>query len=199
MGIGFFGAVITLTIGMVLGITAGYFGGVIDDVLSWIIATLDSIPALFLLILISSVLSPTAESLVIVVALIGWTGTSRLVRGQTFSLRNLDYVLSARALGASVWRIMFVHIMPNLLSVVMISLASGIGGLILAESALSFLGLGVQPPQATWGNMLTKAQTFYVRGPHIVLMPGLLICVTVLWLYVVGDGLRDAFDPTSTE
>ena len=199
MGIGFFGAVITLTIGMVLGITAGYFGGVIDDVLSWIIATLDSIPALFLLILISSVLSPTAESLVIVVALIGWTGTSRLVRGQTFSLRNLDYVLSARALGASVWRIMFVHIMPNLLSVVMISLASGIGGLILAESALSFLGLGVQPPQATWGNMLTKAQTFYVRGPHIVLMPGLLIFVTVLCLYVAGDGLRDAFDPTSTE
>ncbi|MEP7290719.1 MAG: ABC transporter permease [Chloroflexota bacterium] len=199
IGIGFFGALITLTIGLVLGTISGYFGGVVDDVLSWIVATLDSIPYLFLLILISSILSPSAESLVLVIALIGWTGTTRLVRGQTFSLRNLDYVLSARALGASAWRIMFVHITPNLISVVMISLASGIGNLILAESALSFLGLGVQPPQATWGNMLTKAQTFYVRGPHIVLMPGLLIFVTVLCLYVAGDGLRDAFDPTTND
>ena len=199
IGIGFVGAVITLTIGLVLGIIAGYFGGITDDMLSWIVATLDSIPSLFLLILISSILSPSAESLVLVIALIGWTGTTRLVRGQTFSLRGLDYVLSARALGASAWRIMFIHITPNLISVVLISLASGIGTLILAESALSFLGLGVQPPQATWGNMLTKAQTFYVRGPHIVLMPGLLIFITVLCLYIAGDGLRDAFDPTTND
>ena len=199
ISIGFFGAIITLTIGLVMGMISGYFGGIADDVLSWIVATLDSIPSLFLLILISSILSPTAESLVLVIALIGWTGTTRLVRGQTFSLRNLDYVLSARALGASAWRIMFVHITPNLISVVVISLASGIGNLILAESALSVLGLGVQPPQATWGNMLTKAQTFYVRGPHIVLMPGLLIFITVLCLYVAGDGLRDAFDPTTND
>ena len=199
LSIGFFGAVITLVIGLALGTMSGYFGGVVDDILSWIVATLDSIPQLFLLILIASILSPTAESLVLVIALTGWTGTTRLIRGQTFSLRGLDYVLSARALGASSWRIMFVHIVPNLLSVVMISLATSIGGLILAESALSFLGLGVQPPQATWGNMLTKAQTFYVRGPHLVLMPGLLIFLTVLCLYIVGDGLRDAFDPTTND
>lgn len=199
IGIGFFGAVITLTIGLALGTTAGYFGGLVDDILSWIVATLDSIPSLFLLILIASVLSPTPESLVLVIALIGWTGTTRLIRGQTLSLRGLDYVTSARALGASSWRIMFVHIVPNLISVVMISLATNIGALILAESALSFLGLGVQPPAATWGNMLTKAQTFYVRGPHLVSVPGLMIFVTVLCLYVVGDGLRDAFDPTTND
>jgi len=181
----------------VLGIASGYFGGVVDDVLSWLVATLDSIPDLFLLILIASILSPTAGSLVLVIALIGWTGTTRLIRGQTFALRNLEYVTSAKALGASSFRIMFVHIMPNLVSVVMISLATSIGSLILTESALSFLGLGVQPPEATWGNMLTKAQTFYVRGPGLVLMPGLLIFVTVLCLYVAGDGLRDAFDPTT--
>ena len=198
MAIGFFGSVITLTIGLVLGIASGYFGGVVDDVLSWLVATLDSIPDLFLLILIASILSPTAESLVVVISLIGWTGTSRLIRGQTFVLRNLEYVTSARALGASAFRIMFVHIMPNLVSLVMISLATSIGSLILTELALSFLGLGVQPPQATWGNMLTKAQTFYVRGPDLVLLPGLLIFVTVLCLYVAGDGLRDAFDPTAT-
>lgn len=199
MSIGFFGSIITLTIGMVLGMASGYFGGMVDDILSWLVATLDSIPSLFLLILIASILSPTAESLVLVISLTGWTGTTRLIRGQTFSLRNLDYVLSARALGAGSWRIMFAHIVPNLISVVLISLASSIGGLILTESALSFLGLGVQPPQATWGNMLTKAQTFYMRGPHLVLMPGLLIFVTVLCLYVAGDGLRDAFDPTTNE
>jgi ABC-type dipeptide/oligopeptide/nickel transport system permease subunit len=199
IGIGFFGAVITLTIGLVLGMASGYFGGLVDDILSWLVATLDSIPSLFLLILIASVLQPTAESLVLVISLTGWTGTTRLIRGQTFALRNLDYVLSARALGAGAWRIMFAHIVPNLISVVLISLASSIGGLILAESALSFLGLGVQPPQATWGNMLTKAQTFYVRGPDLVLMPGLLIFLTVLCLYVSGDGLRDAFDPTTNE
>ena len=199
MSIGFFGSIITLTIGMVMGMASGYFGGLVDDILSWLVATLDSIPSLFLLILVASILSPTAESLVIVISLIGWTGTTRLIRGQTFSLRNLDYVLSARALGAGAWRIMFAHIVPNLISVVLISLASSIGGLILTESALSFLGLGVQPPQATWGNMLTKAQTFYMRGPHLVLMPGLLIFVTVLCLYVAGDGLRDAFDPTTNE
>jgi peptide/nickel transport system permease protein len=197
ISIGFFGSVITLTIGLVLGIASGYFGGVVDDVLSWLVATLDSIPDLFLLILIASILSPTAESLVLVIALIGWTGTTRLVRGQTFALRNQEYVTSAKALGAGSLRIMFVHIMPNLISVVMISLATSIGSLILTESALSFLGLGVQPPQATWGNMLTKAQTFYVRGPDLVLMPGLLIFITVLCLYVAGDGLRDAFDPTT--
>jgi peptide/nickel transport system permease protein len=197
IAIGFFGSVITLTIGLVLGIASGYFGGVVDDVLSWLVATLDSIPDLFLLILIASILSPTATSLVLVIALIGWTGTTRLIRGQTFALRNLEYVTSARALGAGSFRIMFVHIMPNLISVVMISLATSIGSLILTESALSFLGLGVQPPEATWGNMLTKAQTFYVRGPDLVLMPGLLIFLTVLCLYVAGDGLRDAFDPTT--
>lgn len=199
LGIGFFGAVITLVIGLALGVMTGYFGGIFDDAMNWVITTLDSIPALFLLILIASVLSPTAESLVIVVALIGWTSTTRLVRGETLSKRSLDYVLSARALGASSWRIMFVHIAPNLISILVISLALSIGSLILAESALSFLGLGVQPPQATWGNMLTKAQTFYVRGPHLVLLPGLLISITVLCLYIIGDGLRDAFDPSIVE
>ena len=199
LGIGFFGAVFTLIIGTTLGIMTGYYGGLFDDALGWVITTLDSIPSLFLLIIISSVLTPSAETLVLVITLISWTGTTRLMRGQTFKLRSTDYITSARAIGASSWRIMFVHILPNLFSITAISLAGGIGGLILAESALSFLGLGVQPPAATWGNMLTKAQTFYVRGPHLVLMPGLLIFVTVLCLYIIGDGLRDAFDPRTND
>lgn len=200
LGIGFFGAIVSLTIGLALGIMTGYFGGIVDDVMNWVITTLDSIPALYLLIMLSAVLSPTAEVLILVIALTSWTGVTRIIRGQTLQIRNLDYVLSARALGASVWRVMFVHIAPNLISITVIVLMRAIGNLMLAEAALSFLGFGVQIPQATWGNMLTKAQEFVrAGGMHLIWPPGLCIWVTVLCLYVIGDGVRDAFDPTSTK
>ena len=196
MGIGFFGATLSLSIGLVLGMASGYFGGRMDDFMNWIVTTIDSIPSLFLLILISSVLTYSAESLIITVGFIGWTGTYRLIRGQTFSLRAKEYVIAAQALGASPRRIIFQHILPNLISVTIISLMLGIAGLILAESALSYLGLGVQPPQATWGNMLTKSIQFFRLGPHLIIFPILLISTTVLCFYIIGDGVRDAFDPT---
>ena len=195
MGIGFFGAGLSLSIGLVLGMASGYFGGRVDDLMNWIVTTIDSIPSLFLLILIASVLSYSAESLIITVGLIGWTGTYRLIRGQTFSLRVKEYVIAAQALGADPRRIIFQHILPNLISVTVISLMLGIAGLILAESALSYLGLGVQPPQATWGNMLTKSIQFFRLGPHLIIFPILLISTTVLCFYIIGDGIRDAFDP----
>jgi peptide/nickel transport system permease protein len=123
----------------------------------------------------------------------------RLVRGQMFSLREQDYVLAARALGARSIRIIFVHIVPNLLSIAIISMALSIAGLILTESALSYLGLGVQAPQATWGNMLSKSQQFFRQGPHLVVFPGVMIFITVLCAYVIGDGMRDALDPTTSD
>lgn len=193
--IGFLGASITIGIGIVLGMFTGYFGGVVDDVMNWVITTLDSIPTLYLLILISTVMRPSAEALILALALTGWTGGARLIRGQTLALRNQEYILSALAVGASPLRIMFRHILPNLLSVTLISLASGIGGLIIAESTLSFLKLGVMPPTPTWGNMLTNAQQHFSRGPHLAIVSGMLIFITVLCLYLIGDGLRDAFDP----
>ncbi len=196
MGIGFFGSLFSLSIGLVMGMTSGYFGGVIDDLFNWIVTTIDSIPQLFLLIMIASILSFTAESLILVVGLVGWTGTYRLIRGQTFSIRAQEYVIAARAMGASPRRIIFAHILPNLTSVAVISLTLGIAGLILAESALSYLGLGVQPPQATWGNMLTKSFQYFRHGPHLIIFPILLISLTVLCFYIIGDGIRDAFDPT---
>ena len=156
--IGILGAFFSLTIGLIVGTISGFFGGIFDDVMNWVITTIDSIPALYLLILFSTVFEPSAETLILVIALISWTGPMRLVRGQMLSLRENDYVLAARALGANPFRIMFVHIVPNLLSIAIISMALNIAGLILAESALSYLGLGVQPPQATWGNMLSKSQ-----------------------------------------
>jgi ABC-type dipeptide/oligopeptide/nickel transport system permease subunit len=199
LGIGFFGSLITLLIGLITGMATGYFGGVFDDLMNWIITTLDSLPIIYLLIIISALFRPSPESLVAVLALTGWTGVTRLIRGQTLSIREREFILSARAIGASPWRIMLSHILPNLISVTAISLAAGIGGLILAESALSFLNLGVQPPTATWGNMLTKAQAFFVRGPHMAIVPGILIFITVLCFYIIGDGVRDAFDPTTSD
>lgn len=196
LGIGFAGAALILVIGLFLGVLTGYFGGSFDDVMNWIITTLDSIPALYLLLIISAILSPSAEALVLVLALVGWTGTTRLIRGETLALREREYIISARAVGASPWRIMFSHILPNLVSITAISLATSIGNLILIESSLSFLNVGVQPPTPTWGNMLSNAQQFFTLGGHLVILPGLLIVLTVLSLYVIGDGVRDAFDPT---
>lgn len=196
LGIGFAGAGLTLVIGLFLGVLTGYFGGAVDDVMNWIITTLDSIPALYLLLIVAAILSPSAEALVLVLALIGWTTTTRLIRGETLALREREYILSARAVGASPWRIMFVHILPNLVSITAISLATSIGNLILIESSLSFLNVGVQPPTATWGNMLSNSQEYFTLGGHLVVLPGLLIVITVLCLYIIGDGVRDAFDPT---
>lgn len=196
LGIGFFGALFSFSIGMVLGTMAGYLGGIADDIMNWVVTTVDSIPALYLLILFAAIFSPSPESLVLVIGIIGWTGTYRLVRAQTFSVREQDYVLAAQAVGAKPVRIMFAHIMPNLVSIAIVSLAFGVAGLILTESALSFLGLGVQPPHATWGNMLAKSQQFFKHGAHLVVFPGLAIFITVLCFYIIGDGIRDAFDPT---
>ena len=196
MAIGFFGSLFSLIIGLVLGMISSYFGGIIDTLLLWIAITIGAIPRLYLLILIASLFSFTAQSLVLIITLIGWVGTYRLVRGQTLSIREMEYVIAARAVGAGPFRVMFQHILPNLVSVIVIDLALGIAGLILLESALSYLGLGVQPPQATWGNMLTNSFQYFRLGPHLIIFPIVMISVTVLCFYLIGDGLRDAFDPT---
>jgi peptide/nickel transport system permease protein len=209
LGIAFTAAILSLVIGVSLGVITGYYGGVVDDVVNWFITTLTSIPSLFLLLIVSAVILQNRDlsgtilsgpfTLVLILGLLGWTGTTRLVRGETLSLREREYILSARAIGASPWRVMFTHIVPNLFSIVAITLALDIGGLILTESALSFLGLGVRPPTPTWGNMLSDAQSYFTKGIHLVIFPGLLITITVLCLYIIGDGIRDAFDPTTVD
>jgi peptide/nickel transport system permease protein len=193
--IGFLSATITLAIGIFLGLITGYFGGPLDDVMNWIITTLDSIPGLYLLILISTILRPSPETLILVLALTSWTGGVRVIRGQTIGARHQEYILSAKAIGASSWRIMFQHLLPNLLSIILISLSASIGAVIITESTLSYLGLGIVEPVPTWGNMLTNASRFFSNGPHLAIISGLMIFITVLCLYIVGDGLRDAFDP----
>lgn len=196
MGIGFFAAVLALSIGVSLGMVAGYRGGYIDDMLNWFVTTLDSIPFLFILIIFGSFISFNSTTLILVAGLFGWFGTYRLIRGESISLRHREYIIAAVALGAGTSRVIFTHILPNLVSITTIVLMRSIAGLILGESALSFLGYGVQPPQATWGNMLTKSLQYFRHGPHLIIFPILMISVTVLCFYIIGDGIRDAFDPT---
>ncbi len=188
-------SIMSISIGVTLGIMAGYYGGMVDDSISWFINTLSSIPSIFLLILASTALSPSPTTLIIMLGLLGWVWTCRLTRGEVLSLKERDYVLAARALGGSTRRIMFVHILPNLISQLIVALTIDAGGLILVESGLSFLGLGIQQPTPSWGNMLSAARSYFATGLHLVIWPGVLITITVLCFYVVGDGLRDAFDP----
>ena len=195
--IGFLSGILSLAVGVSLGILTGFYGGFIDDLVIWIITTLNSIPGLVFLIVISALFSPDPLTLIMVLALLIWTTTARLVRGETLSIRSREYIIGAQALGASDARIMLVHILPNVFSITIVTLAINIGTVILIESALSYLGLGVQPPIATWGNMLSKSQEFFKVAGHLVIFPGVLITVVVLCLYLIGDGLRDAFDPTS--
>ena len=195
--IGFLSGILSLAVGVSLGILTGFYGGFIDDLVIWIITTLNSIPGLVLLIVISALFSPDPLTLIMVLVLLIWTTTARLVRGETLSIRSREYIISAQAAGASNARIMLAHILPNVFSITITALAINIGNVILIESSLSFLGLGVQPPIASWGNMLSKSREFFKVAGHLVIFPGVLITIDVLCLYLIGDGLRDAFDPTS--
>jgi peptide/nickel transport system permease protein len=197
LAIGAVGTVVTLVLGISLGIAAAYFGRRVDDFIMWIINTLNAIPILFLFLVLGALFSITPTVLTILFGLLGWPFITRLVRSTVFSLKEREFIQAAQALGSSDLAIMGRHILPNVFPIVIIATARRVGTLILLESALSFLGFGVRPPTATWGSMLTKAQQFILipGGRHLVVAPGIMIAVTVLCLYVIGDGLRDAMDP----
>jgi peptide/nickel transport system permease protein len=197
LAIGFLGTIFTLILGIGIGVTAAYFSGRVDDLIIWSINTLDSIPGLFLLLVIGALFEISPFTLTIVFALLGWPFISRLVRSSAYSMKEREFVLAARSYGATDVSIMRRHIIPNIFPIVIIATARSVGNLILAESALSFLGFGVQPPISTWGNMLTRAQQFILvpDNRHLVFAPGFMIALTVLCLFIIGDGLRDAMDP----
>lgn len=195
LSIGFLFAAVSLTIGVVIGLAAGYYGGWLDDLLQAIINIFNAIPFLPLLIIIGSMVKLGWVELALILAILGWTGASRQVRGLVLSIRQRDYILAARTVGASHRRIMFQHILPNVFSIVLVIVGFDVAGAILTESALSFLGFGVQPPTATWGNMLSNSLSYTTKAPWLVLFPGLAITLTVLSVFLLGDGLRDAMDP----
>ncbi len=195
LSIGFVAMGIGLTAGILVGVISGYYGGTVDNLLMRFTDMVFSFPALMLIITVAALLKPSIFNIMAVIGLTGWPRIARLVRGEFLTLRTRDYVEAARALGASDARIIFRHILPNAMAPIVVAATLGVAGSILVEAALSFLGLGVQPPMASWGNMLFEAQDYFRFNWWTALFPGLTIFVTVLSINLVGDGLRDALDP----
>jgi peptide/nickel transport system permease protein len=186
---------VSSVIGIFLGSIAGYFGGWLDDVISRSIDVLLAFPGILLAIALVAVLGPSLTNVVLALSVIGWVGYARLVRGQVLRAREFEFVQAARALGAGTWRILFRHVVPTAMPAVMVQATLGMAGAILAEAALSFLGLGVQPPTPSWGTMLNGGRLHLLDAPHLTIFPGAAIATLVLGFNFLGDGLRDALDP----
>jgi peptide/nickel transport system permease protein len=188
---------ISSVVGTFLGSVAGYFGGAVDETISRVIDVLLAFPGLLLAIALVAVLGPSLANVLFALSLIGWVGYARLVRGQVLRAREFEFVQAARALGAATPRILLRHIIPTALPAVTVQATLGMGGAILAEAALSFLGLGVQPPTPSWGTMLNGGRTHLLDAPHLTIFPGIAIALLVLGFNFLGDGLRDALDPAT--
>jgi len=195
LAIGFMVASIALTFGIAMGLVAGYYPGLIDDAVNALVQLVLNIPLLFILILLSTLFRPGVVGLSLIFGVTGWPGIARQVRGRVLSERGRDYVLAATVAGASDLRIMYRHILPNVFSVVLVIAGFGVGGAILGEAGLSYLGLGVQVPTASWGNMLSNSLNYFDRAWWMIVAPGAAIVVTVFCIFYFADGLRDALDP----
>lgn len=193
--VGFVAVGIATVIGTTAGLIAGYFGRWIDQILMRLVDIMLCFPTFFLILAVIAMLEPSIWYIMIVIGLTGWMGVARLVRAEVLSLRERDFILAARSIGASNSRIIFRHILPNALSPVLVAATLGVAGAILTESALSFLGIGVQPPTPSWGNMLTAGKDYLEFAWWLSLFPGLAILITVIAYNLVGEGLRDALDP----
>jgi peptide/nickel transport system permease protein len=190
---------IATLIGIVLGALAGYYGRWTDSIIMRFVDIMLCFPTFFLILAVIAFLEPSIWNIMIIIGLTGWMGVARLVRAEFLSLRERDFVQAARALGASDARIIFRHLLPNALSPVLVSATLGVAGAILTESALSFLGIGVQPPTPSWGNMLISGKQTLGAAWWLSVFPGLAILVTVLGYNLLGEGIRDALDPRLKE
>jgi peptide/nickel transport system permease protein len=186
---------VSATIGLVVGALAGYAGGLVDEVVSRAIDILLAFPGILLAIALVAVLGPSLTNVVIALASIGWVGYARLVRGQVLKAREFEFVQAARALGAGPLRILARHVVPTAIPAIVVQATLGMAGAILAEAALSFLGLGVQPPTPSWGTMINGGRAHLIDAPHLTVFPGLAIALVVLGFNFLGDGLRDRLDP----
>jgi peptide/nickel transport system permease protein len=188
---------ISTLIGIVLGALAGYYRGWVDTVIMRLVDVMLSIPSFFLILAVIAFLTPSIINIMIVIGLTSWMGVTRLVRAEFLSLSEREFVLASRTLGAKDARLIFTHLLPNSLTPIIVSAVLGVAGAVLMESGLSFLGLGVQAPQASWGNILTDGKEYIQFAWWLSLFPGLAILITVLGYNLLGEGLRDALDPRS--
>ncbi len=193
--VGFVAVGISLCIGIVLGLLSGYFRGWVDEVIMRGVDVMLCFPSFFLILAVIAFLDASLVNIMVVIGLTSWMGVARLVRAETLSLRERDYIAAARLAGAGARRILAVHVLPNALAPVLVSATLGVAGAILVESSLSFLGLGVQPPDPSWGNMLLEGKDVLEIAPWLSLYPGLAILVTVLGYNLLGESLRDLADP----
>jgi len=195
LGVGFLTVSVQILVGGGVGLLAGFFSGWADNLLMRIVDMVLAIPAIFLYILMAILFTPSTLTLSLIIASVGWGGVARLVRGEVLSVRSRDFMLATRSLGASNTRLILRHLLPNVLPVMIVAASLGVGAIILAEAALDFLGLGIHPPTASWGNMLSNAQAYFAHSIWLVIFPGVMIFVTVLAANVFGNAVRDAFDP----
>jgi len=197
--VGFLAIGMSTIIGTTVGLVSGYFGGRIDLILMRLVDIMLCFPTFFLILMVIAFLEPSIYNVMIVIGLTSWSGLARLVRGECLSVREREYISAAHLLGLSTGRILFVHILPNVFAPILVSATLGVGSAILVESALSFLGLGVQPPTPSWGNILTSGKDYIYLAWWLSLFPGLAILITVLAYNLLGEGLRDVFDPRMSE
>jgi peptide/nickel transport system permease protein len=195
LSIGFLAVVVSIIVGTSVGALAGFFGGWFDNVLMRLTDTMLSIPALFFLIVLSVTLGPSVRTMIVVIGLLSWMELARIIRANVLSLKRREFVEAARTIGARSPQVIARHILPNTLAPIVVAATLGVGNALLTEASVSYLGLGVQPPDPSWGNMLYNAQSYFFNAPWITLYPGIMILITVLCINFIGDGLRDALDP----
>lgn len=193
--IGFVGTAIELIVGCIYGGISGYFGGKIDTVMMRIVEIISSIPYLLVVILLLIVMPKGIPTLIVALCITGWVGIARLIRGQVMQLKESEYVLAAKALGASPARIIAKHLIPNTIGVIIVYMTMDVPAFIFSEAFLSFLGLGVQAPDTSWGALIQEGQGVLTIHPHILIFPAAALCLAVIAFNLLGDGLRDAFDP----
>ncbi len=192
--VGLLTVAVSATIGFAIGLAAGYAGGRIDQCVMRLTDVLLAFPGLLLAIAVAAVLGPSLRNVVVALCVMSWTSYARVVRAEVLSLRTREFVEAACALGASSGRIIWAHLAPHVLPLLVVQASFGIAGAVVAEAGLSFLGLGVQPPTPSWGAMINEGRSFILIAPHVAIVPGCALMLVVLGLNVLGDGLRDVFD-----
>lgn len=195
LAVGFGSMILSMIIGVLVGVIAGYYGGVIGSVLMRFVDAVLCFPVIFLLLALAAFIKPSVSSIIFLLAATGWMEVARIVEGQIRSLRERDYAVAALALGAGDGRIMFKELLPNAVAPIVVSATLNVAYAILMESYISFLGYGIQPPTASWGNMLGGAQSYLESAPWLAIFPGVMIALAVTSINFIGDGLRDALDP----
>jgi peptide/nickel transport system permease protein len=195
LSVAFAAVAMSISVGSLLGALSGYFGGVVDRLTMRLTDALLCVPTFFLLLTVLTLFGTTIVNIVLVIGLTSWMGVARLVRGEFLKYRALEFVMAARALGAADRRIIFRHILPQAVPAITVASTLGVALAILTESALSYLGLGVQPPTPSWGNMLSASQSYIWNAPQLAVYPGVMILLTVLAFNALGEGLRDLLDP----